>query len=82
MGAAVIRTAREQFARALHHQFTPLMAAIAGVPVEPAYTYTVMYEAGAELPRQLPHYRHRLPAGCRSTSILLHYVATSEGHGW
>lgn len=122
----------EQAARALHHQFMPLMAAIAGVPVEPAYTYTVMYEAGAELPRhvdraeceysisiavdfdptpagptgwplwlvtaegpvpidqslgdglffrgrQLPHYRHRLPAGRRSTSILLHYVSRLVG---
>ncbi|WP_143229780.1 hypothetical protein [Actinophytocola xanthii] len=119
----------EPAACALQHQFTPLMAAIAGVPVEPAYTYTVRYEAGADLPRhvdraeceysvsiavdfepapagptgwplwlvteegpvpidqhlgdglffrgrQLPHYRHPLPAGCRSTSILLHYVDT------
>lgn len=117
----------EQIARALHHQFLPLMAAVAGVPVEPSYTYTAVYEAGAELPRhvdraeceysvsvsidfeptpagptgwplwldtddgpvaidqrlgdglfyrgrRLPHYRSPLPAGCRSTSIFLHYV--------
>jgi hypothetical protein len=46
-------THNEQVSRAVHDQLAPVMTAIAGVPVKPSYTYTIRYEAGAELPRHV-----------------------------
>jgi hypothetical protein len=44
---------KERVARAVQDQFAPVMGAIAGVPGKPSYTYTIRYEAGAELPRHV-----------------------------
>lgn len=40
----------ELAARGLHHRLLPVMSAVAGVPVKTSYTYTAVYESGADLP--------------------------------
>ncbi len=116
----------EPMARFVMHQLAAAVSRVVGRPVTPAYSYSMTYQAGAELAphidreqceytvslflegtaeqawqpwplwlrvngdpvavRQLPgdalvfagrrlsHWRERLPDGCTSTSLLLHYV--------
>jgi hypothetical protein len=40
----------EPAARFLHRALSPVMEALVGAPIQPSYTYTACYEAGAELP--------------------------------
>ena len=43
----------EVVARFLHQNLTPVVAAVAGVPVKPSYVYTANYLPGAVLPRHI-----------------------------
>lgn len=63
----------EPVARFLHHQLTPIVEEVAGVPIKPSYVYFASYHQSAQLPRHVDR------AQCEfSLSMLIDYSPEPE----